>query len=161
MKLCRLIGGRDFVHSIEEVTVDQALEMLSTDQSLAEVIPFKNRDIIKPYFDIDDKVSPYSMKEIVLERSLSEIKKIFGCTEFAIATSNRPGYISYHIIAQMKMTVLEMNQKLKFLKTIDKTMYSFKVFRLPGQSKRLNYKPTSPPLQILQGNLRDFFISAD
>lgn len=161
MKLCRLIGSKNCNHSIEEVTVDQALEMLSTDQSLAEVIPSNNRDIIKPYFDIDDRVSPYSMKEIVLERSLSEIKKIFGCTEFAIATSNRPGYISYHIIAQMKMTILEMNEKLKFLKTIDKTMYSFKVFRLPGQSKRFNNRPISPPLQILQGNLRDFFITAD
>jgi hypothetical protein len=61
----------------------------------------------------------------------------------------------------MKMTILEMNEKLKFLKTIDKTMYSFKVFRLPRQSKRFNNKRISPPLQILQGNLRDFFITAD
>jgi hypothetical protein len=67
MKLCRLIGSKNCNDSIEEVTVDQALEMLSTDQSLAEVIPSNNRDIIKPYFDIDDRVSPYSMKEIVLE----------------------------------------------------------------------------------------------
>jgi len=160
MRLLRLIGDIDCEDYIEEFSLNRILKMLSTDQSLCEVIPFNDDDIIKPYFDIDDTVSPYFMKGIVLERSLSEIKKIFECTDFAIATSNRPGYISYHIIAQIKITVLEFKQKVKLLKTVDKSIYSFGRFRLPGQSKNINNKPKSPPLQILRGNVQDFFITS-
>jgi formyltetrahydrofolate hydrolase len=155
---------------IENITPNDLELLLEQDRGYIEVIPMRDPSIyVRIYFDVDQ----YDIQEDKISEVMRDISTEFRCGEldWAIASSNRPDKISYHI------TSTKYCIKLSLLRTITKKLasihscidtrplyfgiadeYECGYFRLPNQSKTAIHK-IAPPLNILRGSISDFFVT--
>jgi hypothetical protein len=155
---------------IEDITPNDLEILLEQDRGYIEVIPMRDPNIyVRIYFDVDQ----YDIQEDKISDIMHDICTEFKCGEldWAIASSNRPDKISYHITStKYCITLSSLRRITKKLASVHSCIdtrplyfgiadeYECGYFRLPNQTKTAIHK-TAPPLKILRGSIGDFFVT--
>lgn len=154
------------------VSVDQLLELLETDYGLHEIIPMCDPDcLVRPFFDVDISGGDLDSGS-VLDTVLTRLNAVFDCGDesWAIASRCRPEKISFHLVGHTHAVSLRELRRIAagadLKDLVDDTVYWPPLwnvheegsFCLPNQSKD-GINKEGGPLIVLQGSLRDFFVT--
>jgi hypothetical protein len=159
---------------VQEFTKEEVLELMKQDLCLHEFYYRDENARIKVHFDID-RYDRIFTRDQILRKSLDAVNTEFGTTDdsWAICEGTRAEKISFHFVLinyyislkELNKIILKMHRKEfsfdpGYTSINNPSSYKYNLFRLPNQSKSEKFNGIkSPPLQILQGNLQDFFIT--
>lgn len=144
-------------------------QIKENDMNYHEVIDAGNpNQLVRIYFDIDDYQNTNPLQNV-----MELINTFFNCEneDWAISDGSREGKWSYHILSKKYKISIQKLRDLtsKFKEKHISFDYSslcismesindYIFLRFPNQSKHSINKP-APPMKIIQGELKDFFIN--
>jgi hypothetical protein len=157
------------VQNILEIPYEDVLKGIENDQNWHEVIAAHDPKVsVRAYFDVD-----CAQKEDPLKIALEVLNSEFKCddADWAVSSGSRPDKFSYHILSKKHCLPLQDLRRLTFKLNAEHAWFDVSAIcismtashenlflRFPNQSKDSINKP-APPMKILRGNLKDFFVT--
>jgi hypothetical protein len=157
------------IQNILEIPYEDVLKGIEADQNWHEVVAaYDPKVLVRAYFDID-----CAQKEDPLKPALGALNAVFGCSDadWAVSCGSREGKFSYHILSTKYCLPLQDLRRLTFKLNAEHAWFDVSAIcismtathenlflRFPNQSKDSINKP-APPMKILQGDLKDFFVT--